>query len=403
VTTFRDSPRVADSGRTARPAAPGGTAPAEAAVPRWLRTAGGASWRLLAVGALVVAVLYLLSLLRVVVLPVIVAILATTLLHGPVQALRRRGVPPAGAVAAVMAGAALLLAAIVAAIAPSIGSQLNDLGTGVEDGVQKLGRVLADPPFNLSQREISDRIDEGIQRLRENSGPVTHGVQTGAILLGEVLTGLILTVLLTFFFLKDGAEMWRWIGGLMSPPRRARWDEVGARIYVALGGYVRGIALVGLVDALLIGLALLVIGVPLVVPLMVLTFFGAFLPLIGAFLAGLTAVLIALVSNGVVAALLVLGAIVLVQQVEGHLLYPLLMGRTVHLHPAAIILALGVGGVLAGIIGVFLAVPVAGVISVLLGYVRREPPPDSPVLDSPEAADAGRPEPGSRPRDQRGP
>ena len=362
--------------------------PGDVTVPRWLRGAGAASWRLLAVGALVAAVLYLLSLLRVVVLPVIVATLASTLLHGPAEALRRRGLPPAAAVAAVMAGAALLLVAIIAAIAPSIGSQLNDLGTGVQDGVQKVGRVLADPPFNLSRREVSDRIDQGIQRLRQNSGPITHGVQTGAILLGEVVTGLIITVLLTFFFLKDGAEMWRWFGSFMSASRRAHWDEVGARIYVALGGYVRGIALVGLVDALLIGLALVVIGVPLVLPLMVLTFFGAFLPLIGAFLAGLTAVLIALVSNGVLAALLVLGAIILVQQVEGHLLYPLLMGRTVHLHPAAIIIALATGGVLAGIIGVFLAVPVAGVISVLLGYARREPPPDSPVLDSPEAAEA---------------
>jgi predicted PurR-regulated permease PerM len=357
-------------------------------VPAWLRTAGAASWRLLAVVAVVVAALYLLSLLRVIVLPIIVAVLATTLLHGPVDALKRRGVPPAAAVAAVMVSAALLLIGILAAIAPTIGGQVDDLGTGVQDGVQKAGRVLADPPFNLSQQEVQTRIDEGIARLRENSGPITHGVQTGAVLLGEVVTGLIITVLLTFFFLKDGKAMWRWLLGFMGPSRRDAWDEVGARVYVALGGYVRGIALVGLVDALLIGLALVVIGVPLVVPLMILTFFGAFVPLIGAFLAGLAAVLIALVSNGVVAALLVLGAIILVQQVEGHLLYPLLMGRTVHLHPAAIILALGIGGVLAGIIGVFLAVPVAGVISVLLGYVRRDPPPDSPVLDSPEAAEA---------------
>ena len=112
-----------------------------------------------------------------------------------------------------MAAAALMLVAIIAAIAPSIGSQLNDLGTGVQDGIQKLGRVLADPPFNLSRQEVSDRIQQGIDRLRHNSGPITHGVQTGAILLGEVVTGLIITLLLTFFFLKDGAEMWRWSAG----------------------------------------------------------------------------------------------------------------------------------------------------------------------------------------------
>jgi predicted PurR-regulated permease PerM len=357
-------------------------------VPGWLRTAGAASWRLLALIALLVAALYMLSVLRVVVLPVIVAILATTLLHGPVDALRRRGVPSGAATAAVMVGAALVLGGVVAAVAPTIGGQVEELGTGIEDGLQEVARTLADPPFNLSRREIDARIDEAIAELRENGGPVTRGLRTGAVLLGEIITGLILIVLLSFFFLKDGREMWRWIVGFVGPSRRAAWDEVGARIYVALGGYVRGIALVGLVDAVLIGIALLVIGVPLVVPLMILTFIGAFLPLIGAFLAGLAAVLIALVSNGVVAALLVLGAIVLVQQVEGHLLYPLLMGRTVHLHPAVILIALGIGGVVAGVIGVFLAVPAAGVISVLLAYARRDPPPGSPVLDSPHAAEA---------------
>ncbi len=355
-------------------------------MPDWLRSAGSISWRLLAVAAAVLAVLYLLSVLRVVVLPVIVALLATTLLLPPVRALKRRGVPPAGATAIVMVGAALLLAAVVAAIAPSIAGQTDELGSGVQDGVRQVADVLADRPFNLSEQDIRDRIDEGITRLRENSGPVTQGVQTGAVLLGEIITGLILTVLLTFFFLKDGEGMWRWITDFVGPDRRATWDEVGARVFTALGGYVRGIALVGLVDAALIGIALLVIGVPLVIPLMVLTFIAAFLPLIGAFLAGLAAVLIALVSNGLVAALLVFGAIVLVQQIEGHLLYPLLMGRTVHLHPAVIVLALGVGGILAGLVGVFLAVPVAGVISVILSYARREPPPESPVTDEPPAS-----------------
>jgi predicted PurR-regulated permease PerM len=335
------------------------------------------------VAAAVLATLYLLSILHVVVLPVIVALLVTTLLLPPVRALKRRGLPPAAAVAIVMVGAALLLAAVIAAIAPSIAGQTDELGSGIQDGIREVGDVLADRPFNLSEQEIRDRIDQGIERLQENSGSITEGVTTGAVLLGEIITGLILTVLLTFFFLKDGEGMWRWITDFAGSRRRESWDEVGARVFTALGGYVRGIALVGLVDATLIGIALLIIGVPLVVPLMVLTFIAAFLPLIGAFLAGLAAVLIALVFNGVVAALLVLGVIVLVQQIEGHLLYPLLMGRAVHLHPAVIIIALGVGGIIAGIIGVFLAVPVAGVISVILSYARREPPPGTPLTDAP--------------------
>jgi predicted PurR-regulated permease PerM len=188
-------------------------------------------------------------------------------------------------------------------------------------------------------------------------------------------------VLLTFFLLKDCERIWGYLLSLIGRRGRRDADEVGARIDTALSGYVRGIALVGLVDAIVIGLALLIIGVPLVLPLMVITFFAAFVPLLGAFVAGLIAVLIALVSGGVVDALLVLAAVVLVQQIEGHLLYPLLMGRTVNLHPAVILVAHGTGGILAGVVGVFLAVPTAGIISVVIEYGRDRPPPDSPLLD----------------------
>jgi hypothetical protein len=226
------------------------------------------------------------------------------------------------------------------------------------------------------------------------------------VILGEVITGLIVVVLLTFFFLKDGPGMWSWLVGLFAGHHRRGADELGSRIFTTLSGYVRGIALVGLVDAVLIGIALLVIGVPLVVPLMILTFLGAFLPLVGAFLAGLAAVLIALVFNGLVAALLVLAAIVVVQQLEGHVLYPVLMSKTVHLHPAVIVLALAIGGIVAGIIGVFLAVPVAGVVSTVLSYVRDEPPPEPPL--APVEADAvpadagyGRPGAGISPEPRR--
>lgn len=373
--------------RAVKPSAePAETPVPDADVPNWLQKGAAISWRLLAVAGAVFLVLYLLALLRVIVLPVIIALLVTTLLLPPVRWLRRRGLSDGLSTALAMVGSVIALGLIVAAVAPSISGQTDRLGTGFEDGVQEIGDQLAEPPFNLSQREIKARVNEGFDRLRENSGPLTRGVQSGAIIFAEIVTGLIITVLLTFFFLKDGRQMWDWLVGLVGEGRRQGFDEVGTRVFTALAGYVRGIALVGLVDALLIGLALVIVGVPLVVPLMLLTFFGAFLPLIGAFLAGLAAVLIALVDGGLVAALLILGAVILVQQVEGHLLYPLLMGRTVHLHPAVIIIALGIGGVVAGIIGVFLAVPVAGSISVVLDYVRNRPAPDSPVVEEPAPA-----------------
>ena len=173
--------------------------------------------------------------------------------------------------------------------------------------MRKAADVLADPPFNLSESEIREQVDDGIARLRENGGPLARGVQSGAVILGEIVTGLLITVLLTFFLLKDGERIWGYVLSLTGDRSRHHTDEVGTRVYAALAGYVRGIALVGLVDAILIGLALLIIGVPLVIPIMVITFFAAFIPLIGAFIAGLVAVLIALVSGGVLDAALVLG------------------------------------------------------------------------------------------------
>jgi predicted PurR-regulated permease PerM len=354
-----------------------------AALPPWYRTASEASWRFLAIVAAVAVVLYVLVYLRVVVLPVIIALLVTSLLLPLSRRLRRRGLPDGLAAFGAMLAGLLVLAALLSAIAPSIAGQTDELGQGIEDGVREATEFLEGEPFNVSERELDQRVDDAMERLRENSGPITKGLQHGAVLLGEIITGLFIVILLTFFFLKDGERMWDWIVSLARERRRADVDAVGHRVFTSLAGYVRGIALVGLADAILIGIALLIIGVPLVVPLMILTFIGAFLPLIGAFLAGLAAVLIALVFNGVVPALLVLASVVAVQQVEGHLLYPLLMGRAVHLHPAVIIIALGVGGIAAGIVGVFLAVPVAGSISVILDYARGGRGPESPVIDEP--------------------
>jgi putative heme transporter len=387
VTKAPDDGPAPEAPATPAPAAARAPRPhGDAAMPGWYVTAAAASWRFLAIAGAAVAVMYSLVYLRVIVLPIIIALLASTLLLPIVRWLKGRRVPDALAAALAMIAAVLVLAGILTAIAPSLGSQFGDLRTRSEDGVRQVTDELAKPPFNLSEREIRDRVDTGLQRLRKNSGPLARGLSSGAVLLGEVLTGLIVAVLLCFFLLKDGEQMWAWVLGLVRKRSRPDVEEVGTRVYTALAGYVRGIAMVGLVDAILIAIGLLIIGVPLVVPLAVITFFAAFVPLIGAFVAGLLAVLVALVSGGVVDALLVLGVIILVQQVEGHLLYPLLMSRAVHLHPAVIVVSLAAGGILAGIIGVFLAVPVAGVASVIVQYAQNRPAPDTPLTEEPAAA-----------------
>lgn len=384
MTTERDEgSAVGSRAATARRATP---PHGDAAMPGWYRTAAAASWRFLVIAAAVAVVMYSLVYLRVIVLPIIVALLVSTLLLPIVRWLKDRRVPDALAAALAMLAAVIALAAVLTAIAPSIGDQFGDLRTQSEDGVRQITDELAKEPFNLSEREIRDRVDKGLAGLRENSGPLARGLGSGAVLLGEVLTGLIVAVLLCFFLLKDGEQMWAWVLRLVRERSRHHAEEVGTRVYTALAGYVRGIAMVGFVDGVLIAIGLVIIGVPLVVPLAVVTFFAAFVPLIGAFVAGLLAVLVALVSGGVVDALLVLGVIVLVQQVEGHLLYPLLMSRAVHLHPAVIVVALAAGGILAGIVGVFLAVPVAGVASVIVQYAQNRPAPDTPLTEAPAAA-----------------
>jgi predicted PurR-regulated permease PerM len=177
----------------------------------------------------------------------------------------------------------------------------------------------------------------------------------------EALGAAALTLVLLFFLLKDGRSMWSWLIGHVPARRRGRIEPAGAAGWDALSGYVRGTVIVAAVDAIGIGAALLIVGVPLALPLILLTFVAAFVPIIGATVAGAAAVLVALVANGPVDALIILAAVIIVQQAEGNLLEPLVMGRAVHLHPAVILLAVAAGTVLAGVAGAIVAVPVVAV------------------------------------------
>jgi putative heme transporter len=215
---------------------------------------------------------------------------------------------------------------------------------------------------------------------------VARGAVAGVTVVGELLTGLVLSLFLTFFFVKDSERFTRWILDFAGRHREAHLREIGTRSATAVSGYLRGQATVGLVDAVFIGIGLAIVGVPLVVPLAFLTFVAAFLPLVGAFVAGALAALVALVTKGVTAALIVIGITVLVQQLEGHLLAPLLLGRAVALHPVVIILALAAGSILGGIIGAFLAVPIAAVVTAVGTYLRGDEPIGEP-------AEPGEPEP----------
>jgi predicted PurR-regulated permease PerM len=188
---------------------------------------------------------------------------------------------------------------------------------------------------------------------------------------------LSLALVLLFFLLKDGERIWGWVIDLVPSGHRDDARAIGDRAWATLGGYLRGVTLVALFDAVFIALTLIVVGVPFVLPLALLTFIGAYVPIVGAFVAGLAAVLVALVALGTQAALVVAAAVVVVQQVESNFFQPVVMGRTVRVHPVAILLAVTAGGVVGGIIGAIIATPIVGVAAAVLRYLRFERPTEA--------------------------
>lgn len=309
--------------------------------------------------------------LRLVVLPMIVAFLLATVLQPVVDALVHRRVPRLAAVWLVMLVGLGSLVGLGFVVAPSIASEFGDLGETLDEGREEVEDFAEQGPFGLEGRDFDEYVDQATESFGGRGSEVASGVLAGAVIAFEVVAGLLLFVVLLFFFLKDGERFTRF--GLRHV-RREHHElacALGLRAWGAAGSYVRGTAIVALVDALIIGAGLLLIGVPLVVPLAILTFLGAFFPLVGATAAGVVAALVALVDGGVRSALLVTAVIVVVQQVEGDVLQPLVLGRAVKLHPVVILVVLAAGAVVGGLIGAFLAVPVAAVTVAVASELRE--------------------------------
>jgi predicted PurR-regulated permease PerM len=336
-----------------------------------LARAAAVSWRVLVIVAASALLLYLLVQLRLVVLPVILAVFLSTLLVPPAKLLRRRGLPSSAATATVLSGAVLLLAGLVLLLVTQVTPQLSTLGQQVSTGIEDVQRWLADGPLQVSEDELNSAFDQLRASFSGDGRGLLQGVLTGATVAGEIVAGLVLTLVLTFFFVKDGDRFSAFLLEVVGDRRRADAQAIGRQAWETVSAYLRGVAIVGLVDAVLIGIGLMIVRVPLVVPLAVLTFFGAFFPLVGAFVAGALAALVALVAKGPLAALIVIGITVGVQQLEGHVLAPVVLGRAVNLHPVAILLSLTAGAVLAGIVGAFLAVPVMAVAWTVMVYLRH--------------------------------
>ncbi|MEU9750083.1 AI-2E family transporter [Streptomyces niveus] len=358
-----------------------------------LRTSARASVEMLVILVMAGVTLWLLGRMWSVVWPLIVGLLLTTLTWPLARFLRRHGWPPALAASVVMV---LFLAAAVgvaALIAVPVASQSGELATGVADGIDKVREWAAGPPLNIDDDEITGALDSGMARLQDSVGSMVTTVVTGVSTVVNGVVTAVLALFLMFFFLKDGPKFLPWLARQL--PGRLATDipVVAARSWDTLGAFVRSQAFVGLLDAVFIGLGLWIVDVPLVLPLAVLTFVSAFVPVVGALFAGLVAVLIALVSNGPTDALIVLAVIIVVQQLEGNVFQPMIQSRGLGLHAAVVLLAVTLGASLAGIVGSLLAVPIAALIAVVWNYVREqltdpEPEPEPAADPAPAPATA---------------
>jgi len=323
--------------------------------------------RLLLIGAAVLALFVALARLQVVVLPVIAAGFVAAALSPLMRRLCRVGMPATLAAIALLIAGIAMLAGVAALLIPRAMGQVGELQTSVGTAADDVDAWLAGT-FGVDLDTVLDRVRAAFS----SGGGVGSRIVGGAIAIGEFVAGLLLTIVLTFFVLRDGPWAARGALALVPAHRRELARAVGRRAWAIMGSYLQGVILVGLVDAIAIGIGMLVIGVPLVMVLVVLTFFGAFFPLVGATVAGALAVLVALVSGGLTDALLTLGVVVGVQQLEGDLVAPVVFGHTLQVHPVVVLLALGVGAVLGGIVGAALAVPIAAIALAAIDEIRRD-------------------------------
>ncbi|WP_158726538.1 AI-2E family transporter [Tomitella fengzijianii] len=343
---------------------------------------------------------YLLGKIWVVVLPVLIATIMATVLWPISGWMQRHKVPPAVAALTTMVGGVVVLAGVIAGIVPSVMDQIGPLADRTVEGVTKVQEWLTGPPFNVRPEQMNEAVHAITSKVQSSASTIAQGVFSGVSTAGSVVVTLLLIVVLVFFFIKDGPKFLPWMHRSTGGPASHHVEEVLQRMWSTLGGFIRTQAVVAFIDALFIGIGLVIIGVPLAGVLAVITFFGGFIPIVGAFVAGALAVLVALVANGWTTALIVLALIVAVQQLEGNVLSPMLQSRSMDLHPVVVLLAVTAGGSLWGIVGAFLAVPVAAVVAVFVRYISEHvdaqvtPIPAGSGVSLPDASgtgDAGHP------------
>lgn len=357
-------------------------------LPRGVRLGAAWSWRLLLIGALIAVLIFLVVQLRLIVIPVLVAVLLSALLMPVVNFLVKHRWPRGLSIAVAMLGTLALVSGLMTLVIMQIARSSSSLSARAVESFESIKDALLNSPLQLTETQINDYLQQLLTAIQQDSQVFISGALSFGSSLGHFVAGMLITLFATLFMLIDGKGIWGWVVRIF--PRRARVavDGAGNVGWATLGNFVKVQILVASIDAVGIGLGAALLGVPLAIPIAVLVFLGSFIPIVGAVATGAVAVALALVYNGWPIALAMLGVVLLVQQIEGHVLQPLIMGTAVKVHPLAVVLVVAAGSMLAGIPGALFAVPVVAVLNVMVHYIssgvwKHVPAPPLPPQSTP--------------------
>jgi predicted PurR-regulated permease PerM len=348
-----------------------------AQVPWGLDLAAAWSWRVLVIGGAGYVIFWLLGYFAVITLPLVIALLITALVSPLVDAMQRIGIPRGLGSLLVVLGGLAAVAVLLTFVGQQVAGGASDLADSTVEGLGEIKDWLKDGPLHASDSQIDGYIEQIQDAISERSrdGAVLSQVGEVGATVGHVVAGFFIVLFSTFFFLSDGERIWSWAVRLAPRAARERVDSSGRVAWISLTQFVRATVIVALVDAIGIMIGAAIIGVPFVLAIGVLVFLGAFVPMVGATVAGSVAVLVALVDQGPFAALLMLAVVIGVQQLEGHILQPFLMGRWVSVHPLGVIVAIGLGVIVGGVAGALVAVPIAAALNAVVQHLAAHTSP----------------------------
>ncbi|MFF2387445.1 AI-2E family transporter [Agromyces sp. NPDC058104] len=357
-------------------------------IPFGMRLAGAWSWRLLLIGGVLAVVVFLVIQLRLIVIPILVAVLLSALLVPFSGFLQRHRWPKWAAVAAAMLSALAVVGGLLTLGIWQIARGADELAAQSLVAWDQFREWLLEGPLHITEAQLNDLVERAVTAVQQDMGIIWSGALSVGSSLGHFLAGMLLALFATLFMLIDGRGIWNWIVGIFPRRARAAVDGAGGAGWTTLQNFVKVQILVATIDAVGIGLGAFFLGLPLAVPIAILVFLGSFIPIVGAVATGALAVFVALVYNGFWPAVIMLAIVLLVQQVEGHVLQPLIMGTAVKVHPLGVVLAVATGSLLAGIPGALFAVPVAAVVNVMILYVsggawKDDAPPSTADVRSP--------------------